>query len=248
MNRNNILEFLEIYKNLDELCRQILSSDRGVSEYIDEMDFDNQRGQLVAGWERDYKQLKRMRWIRNRLVHEVDAFDENLVKQIPDFDTELDQSISFIFESEITKKALVRSPFDNFANILLEIIHSIDRLADNCHIAEFTNHAMPHICSIIKRASKWAESDGWVKRISSQEAAYLLLALLIHDIGMLSQDAKYIPVKERSKYIKGSSDIANWVRRTHVIRIDGLVKYILNEYIKKDVELEIHLNVVDGWK
>lgn len=79
MNRNNILEFLEIYKNLDELCRQILSSDRGVSEYIDEMDFDNQRGRLVAGWERDYKQLKRMRWIRNRLVHEVDAFDENLV-------------------------------------------------------------------------------------------------------------------------------------------------------------------------
>lgn len=79
MNRNYILEFLEIYKNLDELCRQILSSDRGVSEYIDEMDFDNQRGRLVAGWERDYKQLKRMRWIRNRLVHEADAFDKNLV-------------------------------------------------------------------------------------------------------------------------------------------------------------------------
>lgn len=79
MNRNNILEFLEIYKNLDELCRQILSSDRGGSEYIDEMDFDNQRGRLVAGWERDYKQLKRMRWIRNCLVHEVDAFDKNLV-------------------------------------------------------------------------------------------------------------------------------------------------------------------------
>lgn len=170
----------------------------------------------------------------------------NGVKQIPDFDTELDQSISFVFESEITKKALVRPPFDNFANILLEIIHSIDRLADNCHMAEFTNHAMPHICSIIKRASEWAESDGWIKRISSQEAAYLLLALLIHDIGMLSQDAKYIPAKERSKYIKGSSDIANWVRRTHVIRIDGLVKYILNEYIKKDVELEIHLNVIIG--
>lgn len=36
MNTNNILEFLENYKKLDELCRQILSSDRGVSEYIDE--------------------------------------------------------------------------------------------------------------------------------------------------------------------------------------------------------------------
>lgn len=168
------------------------------------------------------------------------------MKQIPDFDAELDQSVSFIFESQITKKALTRPPFDDFANILVEIIQSIDRLADNCHMAEFTNHAMPHICSIIKRASEWAESDGWIKKISSQEASYLLLALLVHDIGMLSQDAKYIPVQERSKYIKGSADIANWVRRTHVIRIEGLVKHILSEYIKKDSELEIHLNVIIG--
>ena len=35
---NMILEFLEAYKSLDELCQQILSSDRGISEYIDEMD------------------------------------------------------------------------------------------------------------------------------------------------------------------------------------------------------------------
>lgn len=160
------------------------------------------------------------------------------MKQIPDFDIELNQTVSFVFESQITKKAMERPPFDDFANILVEIIQSIDRLADNCHMAEFTNHAMPHICSIIKRASEWAESDGWIKKISSQEAAYLLLALLIHDIGMLSQDAKYIPAQERSKYIKGSSDIANWVRRTHVIRIEGLVKHILDDYIKKDSKFE----------
>lgn len=83
-----------------------------------------------------------------------DKSEVNVVKQIPDFDTELDQSINFIFESEITKKALIAPPFNNFTNILLEIIHSIDRLADNCHMAEFTNDAMPHICSIIKRASE----------------------------------------------------------------------------------------------
>lgn len=55
-------------------------------------------------------------WRRNQ---NEDKSEVNLVKQIPDFDTELDQSISFVFESEITKKALVRPPFDNFANILL---------------------------------------------------------------------------------------------------------------------------------
>lgn len=35
---NMILEFLEAYKSPDELCKQILSSDRGISEYIDEME------------------------------------------------------------------------------------------------------------------------------------------------------------------------------------------------------------------
>lgn len=77
MNDNNILEFLDAYKNLDKLCRQILSSDRGVSEYIDEMNNESQ-GYRIAGWDRDYKQLKRMRWIRNRLVHETDSFEDNL--------------------------------------------------------------------------------------------------------------------------------------------------------------------------
>lgn len=79
MNSNHILEFLENYKNLDALCRQILSSDRGISEYIDEMSNESQ-GYRIAGWERDYKKLKKMRWIRNRLVHETDSFEDNLVK------------------------------------------------------------------------------------------------------------------------------------------------------------------------
>lgn len=78
MDSNTVLDFLKIYKKLDELCRQILSSDKGISEYIDEMSNESQ-GYRIAGWERDYKRLKKMRWIRNRLVHETDAFEENLV-------------------------------------------------------------------------------------------------------------------------------------------------------------------------
>ncbi len=30
-------------------------------------------------WEADYKQLKKMRWIRNQLVHEMNSFHENLI-------------------------------------------------------------------------------------------------------------------------------------------------------------------------
>lgn len=79
MDSNIILEFLEIYKNLDELCKQILSSDRGVSQYIDEMDNERQ-GYRIAGWKDDYKTLKHLRWIRNRLVHEANSFKDNIVR------------------------------------------------------------------------------------------------------------------------------------------------------------------------
>ena len=78
MSSNTILEFLDIYKKLDELCRQTLSSDRGVSEYIDQMNNERQ-GYRIAGWQGDYKQLKKMRWIRNCLVHESDSFEDNPV-------------------------------------------------------------------------------------------------------------------------------------------------------------------------
>ena len=76
---NKILEFLEAYKSLDELCKQILSSEKGISEYIDEMSKEQQAHLKVFCWENDYKQLKRMRWIRNRLVHETNSFEDNLI-------------------------------------------------------------------------------------------------------------------------------------------------------------------------
>lgn len=76
---NIILNFLEVYKNLDELCKQIFSSDIGVSKYIEEMDKELQGSFYVADWEKDYKKLKHMRWVRNQLVHDINSFQENIV-------------------------------------------------------------------------------------------------------------------------------------------------------------------------
>lgn len=74
---DNILAFIEAYKNLDALCKQVFSSERGISEYINEMDLNRYRQTAVLNWDRDYKQLKRMRWIRNKLVHEPTSFEED---------------------------------------------------------------------------------------------------------------------------------------------------------------------------
>ena len=76
---NNILNFLEAYKSLDEICKQILSTDKGISDYIDEMSNNSRIGLSIVNWEKDYKKLKKVRWIRNQLVHEKDSFQDNLV-------------------------------------------------------------------------------------------------------------------------------------------------------------------------
>lgn len=72
-------EFFEVYKKLDELCKQTLLSDTGISEYIAQMECDDQGKRLVVCWETDYKQLKKMRWIRNKLAHEANSFQNDLV-------------------------------------------------------------------------------------------------------------------------------------------------------------------------
>ena len=67
------IEFLEEYKHLDRLCRDLLGSAEGVSEYIRQMDMTPQWDRRYAvNWELDYRQLKRLRAVRNRLVHDDD--------------------------------------------------------------------------------------------------------------------------------------------------------------------------------
>ncbi len=164
------------------------------------------------------------------------------MKEIPSFDIELSQAADYIMASPLAKKAFSNPPFLQYTNILRLLIQSVDRLADNCHMPEFTNHALPHICSIVRRASDWAVEDGWLKVLTEQEAGYLLLALVIHDMGMLSQDAQDLPDKNKSSNMKGFSDISNWVRRTHVIRLQGLVLRLIQE----ELELDLKRNMEDG--
>ena len=72
-----ILHFLEVYKALDELCKQILDSERGISCYIEEMEKCGAKVEFSS----DYKNLKRLRHIRNRLVHDADSFDIPLCEE-----------------------------------------------------------------------------------------------------------------------------------------------------------------------
>ena len=68
--------FLLAYKRLDNLCRDM--NGVGVTGYLKDMEQLPGGAYLVPGWKEDYLQLKHYRYLRNRIVHEVNAEEEDL--------------------------------------------------------------------------------------------------------------------------------------------------------------------------
>ncbi len=152
-----------------------------------------------------------------------------MARRMVDFQAELIQATDFILNSPLARRSFECPPFPNFGNILRDIIEDTDRLADNCHLPEFTDHALPHICNLVKKVSDWGTNDSWLSGLSSSEAGYLLMAILIHDMGMLSQDPSELRKGRFTTLPKGLAEVPNWVRETHVLRLEGLLKKLLLE-------------------
>ena len=66
-------EFLNEFKKLDKLLSEAYEDLHGVTAYIEEMKASD--GEGISGWNNDFKRLKTLRNVRNKLVHEVD-YDE----------------------------------------------------------------------------------------------------------------------------------------------------------------------------
>ena len=70
-------DFYDEYKRLDKFCRDMFSGQDGVTEYIKQMENAALYRYYVPTWNEDLRQLKRMRYLRNKLAHEV-GFDADL--------------------------------------------------------------------------------------------------------------------------------------------------------------------------
>lgn len=76
------------YKRLDAICRDMFSSVQGVSEYIRQMEqIPSHRRYKVPMWEEDYRTLKHLRWLRNKIAHDTSATDcgPDDIAQLEDF-------------------------------------------------------------------------------------------------------------------------------------------------------------------
>lgn len=70
------MEFMTSYKRLDNLCKDM--NGVGISGYIEDMENIKAEMFSVQVWKDDYYKLKHYRYIRNRIAHDNDAFEETL--------------------------------------------------------------------------------------------------------------------------------------------------------------------------
>ena len=151
------------------------------------------------------------------------------MRPLPDFELTLHSGRDFIFSSELVHKAFESDwpclPFATHA-----IVQWIHQLAESCQFPEFTEHGLPHICSLIERIELWTLSNGHslVETLDPDQASRLLIATLVHDLGMLSQRPIDMPEGSDVTEMPGHTvDIATWVRRTHVSRLPRLLDRLL---------------------
>jgi hypothetical protein len=152
------------------------------------------------------------------------------MRTLPDPDLSLRDASDFIFDSALCRRALNNPQPPALAVLLREFISGIHRLTVSCHLPEFTDHGLGHLCSLIDRLSRWsAPGSGIVPKLvvddlNEEECAVLLLATLLHDIGMLSQRPEDLPMGDPQAVAKPLRDIPTWVRRTHIPRMERVAQ------------------------
>lgn len=64
-------EFMEAFKHLDIICKDMFQADKGVTTYIDTMEQITNGARYVPTWNTTLRRLKELRHIRNNHSHEV---------------------------------------------------------------------------------------------------------------------------------------------------------------------------------
>ena len=155
-------------------------------------------------------------------------------QKLPDPEIGLRDARDFLVCNSLARKAFTNRT-KHLPNFVSDLVEAIYRLVQSCHLPEFTDHGLPHLCSLVDRICRWElgptrKNSILVEELTASEAEILLLATLIHDIGMLSQNPIDLPEDASQEKQKPNwADVANWVRVTHVDRMEKLVRRIMTD-------------------
>ena len=157
---------------------------------------------------------------------------EVVLRGLPNQDLIISDSADFILNSRIGRKAQL-SKINGYSLFIRDLIANIHYMALSCNYSEFTDHGLPHLCSLVDRISNWTLKNNALHLVdvllSEEECAILLLAILVHDIGMLSQKPEDLDDNYPISISKSQMDVPTWVRKTHIPRIEKLTKRIFKD-------------------
>ena len=90
-------EFIDEFKHLEKICNEIYSEQHGVTHYINDMELKSgYASRIVPDWDKDIGYLKRVRHIRNNLVHESD--------EVVDYDSSDIEFMKIFYQKIITQQ------------------------------------------------------------------------------------------------------------------------------------------------
>lgn len=70
-------EFIDEYKHLEKMCSEMYGQQHGISQYIADMEqTSSYTAGRIPGWNNDLANLKRVRYIRNKMVHDAEDYDD----------------------------------------------------------------------------------------------------------------------------------------------------------------------------
>ena len=70
------IKLLEEYKYVDNICRDMLGTEKGVTSYIEQLDETPMTVRYwITEWNDEYRQLKHIRWLRNQIAHSTGYVD-----------------------------------------------------------------------------------------------------------------------------------------------------------------------------
>ncbi len=69
--------FIDEFKRLEKLCSEMYGQQHGISQYIADMEqTSSYTAGRILGWNNDLINLKRVRHIRNKMVHDAEDYDD----------------------------------------------------------------------------------------------------------------------------------------------------------------------------
>lgn len=73
----SLKEFIDEYKHLEKMCSEMYGQQHGISQYIADMEqTSSYTAGRIPGWNNDLANLKRVRYIRNKMVHDAEDYDD----------------------------------------------------------------------------------------------------------------------------------------------------------------------------